>query len=90
MNDLQWCYRVLDLEPGASPEEVSQAYKDLVFVWHPDRIPQDNERLRQKAQEKLRTINLAYEHLRKAAVQPRPTFRPAPRAGSDRAACRRC
>jgi len=35
---------------------VNQAYKDLAFIWHPDRIPKDNLRLQQKAQEKVRLI----------------------------------
>ena len=64
MNNLDQCYRLLGLEPGASPEEVNQAYKDLAFIWHPDRIPEDNHRLREKAQEKLKEINHAREQLR--------------------------
>lgn len=64
MSDLNQCYTVLGLEPGASPEEVNQAYKDLAFIWHPDRIPEDNLRLRQKAEEKLKEINHARDQLR--------------------------
>lgn len=56
-------YEILGLEPGASPEEVKQAYLDLAKVWHPDRFPSD-PRLQQKAQEKLKEINIAYEQLR--------------------------
>jgi hypothetical protein len=87
MNDMERWYHILGLEPGASPEEVGQAYKDLVFVWHPDRIPQDNTRLQQKAVEKLKEFNLAYEQLRtlRKVSQPqvsssasnfRPAYRP--------------
>jgi len=43
---------------------VNQAYKDLAFIWHPDRIPKDNLRLQQKAQEKLKEINQARDQLR--------------------------
>ncbi|HIK08554.1 MAG TPA: pentapeptide repeat-containing protein [Trichormus sp. M33_DOE_039] len=64
MNELERYYRVLELEPGATIEEVNQAYKDLVFVWHPDRLPKDNLRLQQKAQDKLKAINEARERLR--------------------------
>ncbi|MBK4732952.1 pentapeptide repeat-containing protein [Oxynema sp. CENA135] len=64
MSDLEQWYRVLDLDPGASKEEINQAYKDLVFIWHPDRIPKENERLRQKAEEKLKQLNQAREQLR--------------------------
>lgn len=66
MNELDRCYRVLGLEPGASIEEVNQAYKDLAFIWHPDRIPSDNSRLREKAAEKLKEINDARDQLRLA------------------------
>ncbi len=64
MSETEWYYRVLELEPGATLEEVNQAYKDLAFVWHPDRIPQENLRLREKAQKKLQEINEACEKLR--------------------------
>lgn len=64
MNDLDQYYRVLGLELGASLEAVNQAYKDLAFIWHPDRIPKDNLRLQQKAQEKLKEINHARDQLR--------------------------
>ena len=69
MNDLDQYYKVLGLLPGASPEEITQAYKDLAFIWHPDRIPKDNTRLHQKAEEKIKEINLAREKLR--SIQPR-------------------
>ncbi len=55
-------YEILELKPGASREEVRRAYTDLVKVWHPDRFTHD-PRLQQKAQEKLKEINEAYERL---------------------------
>ncbi|NJR67103.1 MAG: J domain-containing protein, partial [Leptolyngbyaceae cyanobacterium CRU_2_3] len=64
MSDLERHYRVLGLEPGASLEEVNQAYRDLAFIWHPDRLPKDNPRLQEKAQEKLKELNQAREQLR--------------------------
>ena len=64
IQNLSQHYKVLGLEPGASLEEVNQAYKDLVFVWHPDRVPQDNERLVKKSVEKIQQINEARDSLR--------------------------
>jgi curved DNA-binding protein CbpA len=64
MQELDTAYRILDLEPGASMEEVNQAYKDLVFIWHPDRLPKDNLRLVEKAQEKIKQLNQARDYLR--------------------------
>jgi len=56
-------YEILGLEPGCSPDEIKQAWRDLVQVWHPDRFP-GNERLQGKAHEKIKELNEAYEALR--------------------------
>ena len=55
-------FRVLGLPVNASLEEVREAYKDLVKVWHPDRFA-NHPRLSAKAEEKLKEINNAYERL---------------------------
>jgi DnaJ-domain-containing protein 1 len=54
---------ILGLNPGASQEEVNQAYRDLVNVWHPDRF-MGNPRLQKKAEEKVKEINAAYEYIK--------------------------
>lgn len=58
--DIERCFEIMGLAPGASPEEVKQAYRDLADVWHPDRFSH-NQRLKQKALEKLKELNLSYE-----------------------------
>ena len=64
MNDeLTECYNLLGLSPGASSAELKAAHRDLAKVWHPDRFLHD-PRLQEKAQEKLKEINEAYEQLR--------------------------
>ena len=62
--DVDQCYEVLELEPGASWEQVRQAYRDLAYVWHPDRYPDSRPLLKRKAEDKLKAINAAYEYLR--------------------------
>jgi len=57
------CIDMLGLKPGASPEEVTQAYRDLANVWHPDRFV-GNPRLQKKAEEKIKEINAAYEYVK--------------------------
>ncbi|MGB3239382.1 MAG: pentapeptide repeat-containing protein [Geitlerinemataceae cyanobacterium] len=78
MEDLAHCYLLLGLEPGASLEDVNQAYKDLAFVWHPDRLPTDNLRLREKAQEKLKQINHARDLLRSHRPKSNTIWTPSP------------
>src|SRR6266481_6988550 len=63
-------YDLLGLSPGASPEDLKLAHRDLAKVWHPDRFLHDH-RLREKAQEKLKAINQAYDQLRSGKVKRR-------------------
>jgi curved DNA-binding protein CbpA len=99
MKELERYYKTLGLESGASLEEINQAYKDLAFIWHPDRIPKDNQRLLEKAVAKLQEINYAREQLRllkgsEKAPQPSKTKSPSkpysqpPPAASSREAKR--
>jgi curved DNA-binding protein CbpA len=64
MDAIEQALETLDLDPGATPIEIKQAYRDLAKVWHPDRFPEDDSRLRKKAEEKLKEINEAYEILK--------------------------
>ncbi|NEP30498.1 J domain-containing protein [Moorena sp. SIO3B2] len=63
MLEVEKYYRILELEPGASQEEIHQGYLDLTWVWHPDRFS-GNPRLQQKAHCKLQQINEAHAQLR--------------------------
>lgn len=76
-NEIQRCYRTLEIEPGTSLERVKQAYRELAKVWHPDRFPND-PKLQHKAQEKLKEINDAYKKLQEfisenSSTPPRDT-----------------
>jgi hypothetical protein len=68
-------YRLLDLDPAASDADVKRACRDLTKVWHPDRFG-DDPRLRQKAEEKLKTILAAYETIRSARAGGTAPARP--------------
>ena len=72
--DVQQYYEVLELDPGASSEDVLQAYKDLVNVWHPDRFSKI-PRLRIKAEKKLKEVNEAYEKLQSYLSDPEKSKR---------------
>ena len=65
--DLGKAYEVLGVKPGVSMRELKAAHRDLAKVWHPDRFLHD-PRLQEKAQEKLKEINEAYELIRSGKV----------------------
>lgn len=60
--DINHAYEVLGLTPGASQEQVKQAYRQLVKIWHPDRFLNPEEK--QEAESKIKQINLAYKQLK--------------------------
>lgn len=60
--DVHKCLKILEIDQTASIEGVTQAYKDIVNVWHPDRF-NHNPRLKRKAEERIKEINIAYETL---------------------------
>lgn len=55
-------YKILELKPNATKEEIKQAYKDLLTVWNPDKLINEPS-LQQKAREKVKEIDEAYEKL---------------------------
>jgi len=76
---LSKAYELLGVKPGVSIRELKAAHRDLAKVWHPDRFQHD-PRLQEKAQEKLKEINEAYDLLSSGKV-PRPVSTPvSPRA----------
>ena len=60
ITDLSKAYELLGVKSGVSSRELKAAHRDLAKVWHPDRFVHD-PRLQEKAQEKLKEINEAYE-----------------------------
>jgi len=56
-------FKILELDHGATEDDAKQAYKDIINVWHPDRFT-SNPRLKQKAEQKLKEVNVAYENVK--------------------------
>jgi hypothetical protein len=56
-------YEILGVSPEASQEEIKKAYHDLAQIYHPDKYSTSLESVRQRAQEKMKEINQAYEIL---------------------------
>lgn len=61
--NIERCFEILELDMDASAEDVKKARRDLIFIWHPDRVTSKNPRLKKKAEKKMREIAEAYEHI---------------------------
>lgn len=86
MKSLDYYRSILGVDATASPEQLRQAYLDLVKRWHPDRLAHNPE-LQKEAEAKLKEINEAYKELQllggasqsPGKAQPKPHQpRPAP------------
>ena len=56
-------YEILERAPGASPEEVKDAYIESAKVWHPN-LFLDDDLVRRIAEEKMAEIDAAYDTLK--------------------------
>lgn len=60
-------YQVLDVAPGATPEDITRAYRRLMRLTHPDFFQEPLERA--KAEERTKLINAAYTVLSRPDVR---------------------
>jgi DnaJ like chaperone protein len=63
--DHDWAYTALEIQPSATDEEVKKAYRRMAMKYHPDKVANAGENIRQQATDKFRGINEAYEHIKK-------------------------
>ena len=65
-NTLEEAYKVLEIEPSATDDEVKKAYKKLALKHHPDRVASLGEDVIKAAEKKLQQINNAKDMIYKA------------------------
>lgn len=63
---LEAAYKVLEISPSATDDEVKAAYRKLAMKHHPDRVASLGEDVRKAAEEKFRQLNEAKEKIYKA------------------------
>jgi len=67
-SSVEEAYSTLGLAPGASRDEVKQAWRKLSLENHPDRATHLGEEFQRLAEERMRKINGAYETLKTAGL----------------------
>jgi hypothetical protein len=56
-------YEILGIEPTASKEEITRAYRDMAKKYHPDTVANLAPEFRELAEQRMKAINAAYDQL---------------------------
>jgi len=63
--DVNSDYKILEIEPSASDEEVKKAYRKMAVKFHPDKVAALGEEVQKAAKEKFQKVLQAYENVKK-------------------------
>lgn len=58
-------YKILEIEPTATDEEVKKAYRRMAMKYHPDKVSHLGDDFQKAAHEKFQSVNKAYENIKK-------------------------
>jgi len=58
-------YKILEIEPSVTDDEVKKAYRRMAMKYHPDKVGHLGEEFRKSADEKFKKVNEAYERIKK-------------------------
>jgi DnaJ like chaperone protein len=56
-------YKILEIDPSSSNEEVKKAYRRMAMKYHPDKVSHLGEEFRKTADEKFKKVNESYEKI---------------------------
>ncbi len=58
-------YKILEITPDASEEDIKRAYRDMAKKFHPDKVSYLGDDFQKAAKEKFQKVNEAYEEIKK-------------------------
>ena len=58
-------YKILEIDPNATDDEVKKAYRRMAMKFHPDKVSTLGEEVQHAAKEKFQKVNQAYENIKK-------------------------
>ncbi len=56
-------YRILEITPDATDDEVKKAYRKMAVKYHPDKVATLGEDVQKAAEEKFKAVSKAYEEI---------------------------
>jgi DnaJ like chaperone protein len=65
VKDNDSAYRILEVEPNATEDQIKKAFRAMALKYHPDRVSHLGEEFRKAAEEKFQQVNQAYNTVKK-------------------------
>lgn len=65
VHDIDKDYKILEIDPNATEEEIKKAYRRMAMKYHPDKVSHLGEDFQKAANEKFQKVNEAYENIKK-------------------------
>lgn len=65
IRDIDSDYKILEIEPSASDDELKKAYRRMAMKYHPDKVSPLGEDIQKGAKEKFQKVSEAYENIKK-------------------------
>jgi DnaJ like chaperone protein len=65
VKDIDSAYKVLEIMPEATDEEVKTAYRKMAVKYHPDKVEHLGPEIRKSAEEKFQQLQAAYDEVKK-------------------------
>ncbi len=65
IKDTTSAYKILEIEPTVTNEDVKKAYRQMAVKYHPDKVYHLGPEIQGSAQEKFKMINEAYDQIKK-------------------------
>jgi DnaJ like chaperone protein len=58
-------YKILEIEPEATNDEIKKAYRRMAMKYHPDKVSHLGDDFQKAAHEKFQSVSKAYENIKK-------------------------
>ena len=63
--DTDNAYKILEVNPNATDDEIKKAYREMAIKYHPDKVSHQGDEVRRAAEEKFQEVSSAYEQIKK-------------------------
>lgn len=65
VKDIDSAYKILEISPDATDDEVKSAYRKMAVKYHPDKVEHLGPEIRKSAEEKFQQLQAAYDEIKK-------------------------